>query len=587
MDFNSYIVSTVIFAPLLGALILAFIPSTEKGQLKVATLFTMLVTFGLSLWMYFDFQTGPKALEFQLMQKNVWVEHFGLAYSVGIDGVSATLMLLTGFLGPIVMLAAWNNAGERAKEFCVALLVLQTSMMGTFAAMDVVLFYVFWEGVLIPMYLLIGIFGSENRIYASVKFFLFTMVGSMLMLVAIIYVYLKTGDASGMGRSFEYDKMLFAAQHLTETEQLYLFIAFASAFAVKVPMWPLHTWLPDAHTEAPAAGSIVLAGVMLKMGTFGFMRYAMPMFPEATKQAAPWIGILAVIGIVYGSLMCLAQRDMKRLVAYSSVAHLGFVMLGLAALNTQASAGAVYQMVNHGVSTGALFLLIGAIYERRHTRLIAEYGGLAKVTPLLGIAFLVITFSSIGLPGTNGFIGEFMILSGTFTQGRIFGHTIFTGLQLSWVWLAAIAATGVILGAAYMLTLVQRVWFGPLRNPRNQGLADMSWREGFAVVPLVLAALGMGIFPQPFLDRINPAAEIFSRRSAGEALALNATAESPAEPEAGPVHPLPAGPVRPRPMPAPSGGGLHLGQPGPGARPVVVPNPHVLVPAPGAKPAQR
>jgi len=517
VDFHSLIVSAVVFAPLFGALLLTLVPGSEKGQLKVATLLAMLVTFGLALWMYLSFD--PKGPEFQFQLKAAWVSALGLSYHVGVDGVAVTLMLLTGFLGPVVAIAAWHNAGERVKEFCVALLVLQAAMLGTFAAMDVVLFYVFWEAVLIPMYLIIGIFGSDNRIYASVKFFLFTMVGSMLMLIAILFVYLHSGN--GGAHSFDYASMLEAARRLTPTEQAWVFVAFASAFAVKVPMWPVHTWLPDAHTEAPAAGSIILAGVMLKMGTFGFMRYAMPMFPEATRQAAPWIGILAVVGIIYGSFMCLAQRDMKRLIAYSSVAHLGFVMLGLAALNAQSSTGAVYQMVNHGVSTGALFLLIGAIYERRHTRLISEYGGLAKVTPLFAIAFIIIALSSIGLPGTNGFIGEFMILSGTFTQGRIFAGSLFEHMSLAWVWLAILGTTGVIWAAAYMLTLVQRLFFGPLRNPRNHHLADLNLREAFAVVPLVLVAVGMGVFPQPFLSRISPAADRFSRRAAGEWVAVN------------------------------------------------------------------
>jgi NADH-quinone oxidoreductase subunit M len=547
LDLNSSLVTAVIFAPLLGALILAVIPGTERSQLKGATLLTMLVSFGLSLWMYLRFEVAGQP-EFQLQDRHDWIPTLGIGYHVGIDGVSATLMLLTGFLGPIVVLAAWNNAGDRAKEFCIALLVLQTAMLGSFAALDVVLFYVFWEAVLIPMYLLIGIFGSENRIYASVKFFLFTMVGSMLMLVAILYLYLH--PANGAARSFDFPAMLAAANALDGSTQMWLFIAFASAFAVKVPMWPLHTWLPDAHTEAPAAGSMVLAGVMLKMGTFGFMRYAMPLFPQAARQAAPWIGILAVIGIVYGSLMCLTQRDMKRLVAYSSVAHLGFVMLGLAALNPQASSGAVYQMVNHGISTGALFLLIGAIYERRHTRLIAEYGGLAKVAPVMAVAFLIITFSSIGLPGTNGFIGEFMILSGTFTQGVVSDGSIFEHLRLGWIWLAAFGTTGVILGAAYMLTLVQRVWFGPLRNPRNEGMPDLNLREGFAVVPLILAAVGMGIFPQPFLDRINPAAEVFSRRVAATQFAVQMPPQAPSRFVLPPnlrVRPAPAAEGAPQP----------------------------------------
>ncbi len=516
---NSMIVTAVIMAPLAGALVLAFIPSSEREQLKVATLVTMVATFALSIWMYSLYQVRPaaSASDFQLQLQKSWAEGFGLSYHVGVDGVAVTLMLLTGFLGPLVVLAGWNNAGERAKEFCLALLVLQASMMGTFAALDLILFYVFWEGVLIPMYLLIGIFGSDNREYASVKFFIYTMVGSMPMLVAILYLYTRT-SVNG-GHSFDYPAMLAAGSMLDTVPgaQGWLFLAFALAFAIKVPMWPLHTWLPDAHTEAPAAGSMVLAGVMLKMGTFGFMRYAMPLFPAAARSYAPAIGVLSVIGIVYGSLMSLTQRDMKRLVAYSSVAHLGFVMLGLAALDTQGSTGAVYQMVNHGISTGALFLLIGAIYERRHTRLIAEYGGLAKVTPILATLFMIITFSSVALPGTNGFIGEFLILSGTFTSGQIFPNTVFASHPSAWAWMATIGATGVILGAAYMLYLAQRVWFGPLRNPRNEGLADLSVREGFALIPLVVAAIVMGVYPQPFLDRITPTAAAFTQRVAGSA----------------------------------------------------------------------
>lgn len=337
-------------------------------------------------------------------------------------------------------------------------------------------------------------------------------------------------------------------------------------------MWPLHTWLPDAHTEAPAAGSMVLAGVMLKMGTFGFMRYAMPLFPAAARMMAPWLGILSVIGIVYGSLMSLTQSDMKRLVAYSSVAHLGFVMLGLSALDTQGSTGAVYQMVNHGISTGALFLLIGAIYERRHTRKIAEYGGLAKVTPILAAVFLFITFSSVALPGTNGFIGEFLILSGTFASGRIFPHTLFAGHPGAWAWVAAVGASGVILGAAYMLYLAQRVWFGPLRNPRNEHLPDLSLREGFAVIPLVLVALGMGIYPQPFLDRINPTALAFTQRVAG---GLTRVADNrPATPPGHPGVPTLASPGRP---------GMHPFEGPPGTHKVLLNNDptHPVLAVPG------
>ncbi len=586
--FNTSIVSAVIFAPLLGALLLGFIPSTEKGQLKVATLATMIVTFLLSLWLYASFEVATPHPQFQFELKKMWMESLGISYHVGVDGVAVTLMLLTGFLGPIVVLAAWNNAGERAKEFCLALLAMQTSMMGTFAALDLVLFFVFWEGVLIPMYLLIGVFGSSDRVAAAVKFFLYTMFGSMLMLVAMLYLYAKTGAAGGGGYSFDYTAMAQVGAKLTLSEQGWLFFAFALAFAIKVPMWPVHTWLPDAHTEAPAAGSMVLAGVMLKMGTFGFMRYAMPLFPQAALHAAPILGVLATIGIVYGSLMCMVQRDMKRLVAYSSVAHLGFVMLGLAALSPQAATGAVYQMVNHGISTGALFLLIGAIYERQHTRKISDFGGLAKIAPLMSVAFLVITFSSIGLPGTNGFVGEFLILSGTFVSGFVSQNTLFDGHPAAWATLSAISTTGVILGAAYMLYLVQRVWFGPAGNPRNDHMPDLNVRELFAVVPLVLTAVLMGIFPQPFIDRIKPVSNEYATRviAPERAQMARAAEEAPGVP---PVPGMPGAPGTPgmppgmiRMMPAnPGGSTVPVQQP---PRPVILPpNVRPLMPPGGVR----
>ena len=387
------------------------------------------------------------------------------------------------------MLSTWTAVTERVKEFMIALLVLETAMIGTFSALDLVLFYVFWEAILIPMYLLIGIWGSENRLYATLKFFIYTFVASVLMLVAIIYLSFQNQG------SFDY---LTLRQNLAlplETQR-WTFLAFAVAFAVKVPMFPLHTWLPDAHTEAPTAGSVILAGVLLKMGTFGFFRYAFPLFPEAALQFRPAIATLAVIGIVYGALMSFVQRDMKRLVAYSSVSHLGFVMLGIAAMTAEGLTGAVYQMLNHGVSTGALFLLVGLLYERRHTRLISEYGGIARRVPLIAATFVIVTLSSVGLPGTNGFVGEFLILSGTWL-GRLPHSAVY----------AALGATGVILGAVYMFFLVERVFFGKSTNPHNAHLSDMTLREGVVMAPLIVLIVVMGLLPQPFLAPAKPAVD--------------------------------------------------------------------------------
>jgi len=489
------LLSTVTFLPLGGALIAAFLPGGEKGQHRVWALIVSLATFGLSLALWFGFDASPFAPEFQFELKLPWIASAGIGYHIGLDGVALLLVMLTTALTPVVILSAFS-VGERVKEFMIALLILETAMVGTFAALDLVLFYVFWELVLIPMYLLIGIWGSQNRLYATVKFFIYTFVASVLMLVAILYVYFHAGN------TFDY---LAARSALTVTPAAanLLFLAFALAFAVKVPMFPLHTWLPDAHTEAPTAGSVILAGVLLKMGTFGFFRYAMPLFPEAALAWRPAIATLAVIGIIYGALMCLVQKDMKRLVAYSSVSHLGFVMLGLMAITAEGLTGGVYQMLNHGVSTGALFLLVGMLYERRHTRLIAEYGGIAKKVPWLATAFVVVTLSSIGLPGTNGFVGEFLILAGTWL-GRMPNTRL----------LAAIGATGVILGAVYMLWLVERVFFGKVENPENQGLSDFSLREVLVIVPMIALIVVMGLVPQPFLNPARPAVDRLVARMA-------------------------------------------------------------------------
>jgi len=501
------LLSVVVFLPVAGAVVAAFFPADEPGQHRALALVVSLATFFLSLGLWLGFATGPSAPEFQFETQLPWIASLGIGYHVGIDGVALLLVLLTTVLTPIVVLSTFNSVRERVKEFMIALLVLESAMIGTFAALDLVLFYVFWEGVLVPMYLLIGIWGSDNRLYATIKFFIYTFVASVLMLVAIIYV---AAHAQG---SFDYVKVR-ASLALTPTAERWVFLAFAVAFAVKVPMFPLHTWLPDAHTEAPTAGSVILAGVLLKMGTFGFFRYALPLFPVAALYYRPLIATLAVIGILYGALMCLVQKDMKRLVAYSSVSHMGFVMLGLMALTAEGLTGGVYQMLNHGVSTGALFLLVGLLYERRHTRAISEFGGVAKEVPWLATAFVVVTLSSIGLPGTNGFVGEFLVLSGTWL-GRLEGYLL--GHVVRAPWYAAFAALGVILGAVYMLLLVERVFFGPSRNPKNAQLPDLSLREWFVLVPLVLLIGVMGFSPQPFLAPLEqPTHRLLARFSAVE-----------------------------------------------------------------------
>jgi NADH-quinone oxidoreductase subunit M len=503
MDFlQANLLSLVIFFPLLGAVVIAFLPRAEGGQHKGIAFIASLATFVLSIPLATSFRPGVRGYSFE--QRAQWAPNLGFSYHIGLDGVALLLVLLTTFLGPIVVLSSWKYIQDRVKLYCIALLLLETAMIGTLAALDLVLFYVFWEAMLIPMYLLIGMWGSERRIYAAVKFFLFTFIGSVLMLLAIFYLWSHSAGP-GQARTFDYVALQGQPPLLTENAQKWLFLAFALAFAIKVPVWPLHTWLPDAHTEAPAAASIVLAGVMLKMGTFGFVRYAMPFFPAAALRYAPAIATLGVVGIVYGSLMCMAQRDLKRLIAYSSVAHLGFVMLGLSALTPEAVNGAVLQMVNHGVSTGALFLLVGYFYERTHTRELSQYGGVARVAPALAAVFLVVVLSSIGLPGTNGFVGEFLILIGTFTSQQL-------GSPGTSRALAIVATTGVILSAVYMLWMAQRVLFGPKRRAAEHGIPDLTFREWLTVAPLLAAILIIGVYPQPFLSATRiPAEDLIQR----------------------------------------------------------------------------
>ena len=527
--FDNHLLNLVVFLPLVFAALVLLLPASESGQIRTVTLIAMLVDLVFGVWAYMRYEpTGP---EFQLEYRVPWFEMFGTSYHIGVDGLAVSLLLLTVFLGPLVVLASTTYISHRIKEFHLALLVLQTTMLGALVSLDVLLFYIFFEAMLIPMYLMVGVWGAEDRQMAAVKFFLYTLAGSLLMLVAIIAVYFISAPAGS--RSFDYAALYNglldanrqvaacaggpagACESLTGLARTlytwgpWLFGAFALAFAIKVPMWPVHTWLPDAHVQAPVAGSMILAGVMLKMGTFGFWRFAIPFFPVATQGARPFLAVLSVIGIVYGALMCLAQRDIKKLIAYSSVSHLGYCMLGILAVTAEGATGSAYQMLNHGVSTGALFLLFGFLYERRHTRLMADFGGIAKVMPVFTAAFLIITFSSVAVPGTNGFIGEFLVLLGTFKSdlGAAAGNPHLTMV------FGAFATLGVILGAAYMLWMVQKVFFGGLTHRENQYLTDMNLREGLTVLPFVILVLVMGLMPQPFLDRINPSTERFLARA--------------------------------------------------------------------------
>jgi len=525
------LLTVVTFLPTLGALALVLVPRDERGQHRALALVISLATFALSLGLWFGFDASSAAPEFQFDQKVPWMPSIGIGYHVGVDGVALLLLMLTTVLTPIVILSTWKAVEDRVKEFMIAILVLETAMIGSFAALDLVLFYVFWESMLVPMYLLIGVWGSANRLYATVKFFIFTFAASVLMLLAILYLWFQ-----GKQGTFDYVVVRDNLDLPVEAAR-WCFLAFAVAFAVKVPMFPLHTWLPDAHTEAPTAGSVILAGVLLKMGTFGFFRYAMPLFPEAALHYRSYIAGLAVIGILYGALMSFVQSDMKRLVAYSSVSHLGFVMLGLFALSAEGLTGSVYQMLNHGVSTGALFLLVGILYERRHTRLISEFGGIAKRVPWIATVFVIVTLSSIGLPGTNGFVGEFLILSGTWLSR----------LASSWVF-ALLAAIGVILGAVYMLLLVEKVFFGTLRNPENRGLPDLSLREGFVIAPMIVLIVVMGVIPQPFLAPARPSVDKLVQRFQAVEASLGAGKQ------VGTATPAVAQVLQPAPLPAPAPG---------------------------------
>ncbi len=495
--------SLILFAPLVGALTLLFIPRQQIAGLRRSAFIFSLPSFVFSLLLVTAF--NPADAGFQFVESVPWIPGFEIYYRVGVDGVSLFLILLTTFLTPLVILFAWGDVEKRVKEFMILFLLLETGMLGAFMALDLFLFYVFWEVMLVPMYLIIGVWGGARRVYAAIKFVLFTMVGGLLMLVAIIYLVWLYQGAHGQ---LSFDLRQLYTLDIPLTTQRWLFAAFALAFAIKVPMFPLHTWLPDAHVEAPTGGSVILAGVLLKLGTYGFLRYAVGLFPAVAVEAFPYIAGLAVIGIIYGALVAMVQPDLKKLVAYSSVSHLGFVMLGVFAFNTPGISGAIYQMIGHGLSTGALFLVVGVIYHRRHTRLIAEFGGLWKQLPVFSVVFLIVMLSSIGLPGLNGFVGEFLILLGAFNASPL---------------LAGCATLGVILGAVYMLWMFQRVIFGPLDNPENQRLTDLNGRELAVLIPLLVMIVVMGVYPQPFLRRIEPSVEAFVARVEQKASAAGLT----------------------------------------------------------------
>ena len=489
------ILTILVVLPILGAIVVATLPQAETRLAQGVGLAIAALELLVSIPLGTQFEVGKAGMQFEV---NVpWIESFGVHYHVGVDGFSLWIILLTTLLTPLCIWGAWNSIEKRGAEFVAAMLVLEAGMIGTLVALDLVLFFTFWELMLVPMALIIGIWGSEQRVAAAIKFFLYTMVGSALMLVAIIYLAVQHHTASKGVWSF--DMADLSQVVLTPEAQFWCFWAFVLSFAIKVPLFPLHTWLPDAHTQAPTPGSVILAGVLLKLGTYGLIRFAFPLFPLAAGEGAQLLAILAVVGIVYGALVAWVQTDAKRLVAYSSVSHMGFIVLGITSWSTQGLTGATFQSLGHGLTTGALFMAIGVLYERRHTRLLSEFGGVAKVMPMFAAMFLIALLGSAGVPGLVGFVGEFLILVGTFTHG---GVTLFAVPIL-----VAVAATGVILGVVYLLHLYQRLMFGPLANPKNFELKDLSVREFLVFVPFVVLIIGMGLFPHPFTSRIDPTAQ--------------------------------------------------------------------------------
>jgi len=546
------VLAWVTLLPLFGAGLVMLVPRDEEAIHRGLGLLFALATFAISLLILPDFDAGKAG--FQLEVDKVWIAPLGIRFHLGIDGISLWLVLLTTFLLPLTLLStqAIGIRNIRVREFTVAMLVLESGMIGAFLALDLFVFYVFWELMLIPMYFIIGIWGGQRRLYAAIKFVIYTLVGSLLMLVAILYLYSQWHAVTGAS-SFDYTNL----SHLTLPygPQLACFGAFALAFAIKVPIFPLHTWLPDAHVEAPTGGSVILAGVLLKFGTYGFIRFALPMFPLAAEACAPLISTLAVIGIVYGALMAYVQEDAKKLVAYSSVSHLGFVVLGIMTLNAQGVQGALFQMLAHGISTGGLFLAVGLLYDRRHTRMLSDFGGLWKQTPVFAACFLVIVLASVGLPGLCGFIGEFLVLIGTFTANSSWSHNGMVGYFPAPKLMGAISATAVILAAMYLLNMYQKLMFGPLDKPENKAVKDIRGRETWVFGIVVVAALVLGLAPQPILARSEKSVNAFitgyrdrlqDARRAPEAAphiypALPAAATGPAPAAPAPAAPAPGG----------------------------------------------
>jgi NADH-quinone oxidoreductase subunit M len=507
---NSHLLSIILFTPLVGAALLLFVSQRQTTLIRWIANIVAFLGFVVSLPLWFAYD--PAGAQFQFVERMPWIPSIGAEYFLGVDGFSVLLILLTTLMGVIAILSSWTAITERVKEYYIFLLVLQSGMIGAFVSLDFLLFFLFWEVMLVPMYFLIGIWGSDRRLYSAIKFFLYTLVGSVVMLLGILALYFHYHEVTQV---WSFDITKYQAANIPTGLQWWLFLAFFLGFSIKVPMFPFHTWLPDAHTDAPTAGSVILAAILLKMGTYGFIRFSLPILPDASRTFVPMMVTLSIIGIIYGALVAMAQKDWKRLVAYSSVSHMGMVTLGMFALNPVGMAGSIIQQLNHGISTGALFLLVGVVYERRHTREISEYGGLSKVMPVYAAVFMIMTMSSIGLPTLNGFIGEFLILQGAFTAN---------------IWWAVAAGSGVVLGAAYMLWLYQRTMFGKIENPKNEHLPDLNFREFMTFAPLIILAVWIGIYPAPFLERIDPTVRtVISRLNSAYTAPAVATAAKPGD----------------------------------------------------------
>ncbi len=496
---DSTLLTLLLALPAAGAAITLAIPKERPVWVKTSGMVFSVLTFAASLILWFRFDAGNPAMQFVL--RVPWIPGLDIAYAVGIDGIALLLIVLTTFLMPIALLASWESVTTRLRGYVALMLVLELGTLGVFMALDLVLFYVFWEFMLVPMYFIIGIWGGNERIYAATKFFLYTMAGGLLMLIAIIWLGMYAASLPGGHFTTDVLKLYAVSPGIPLHLQSWMFLAFAVSFAIKIPLFPFHTWLPDAHVQAPTAGSVILAGVLLKMGTFGLVRYCLPLFPAATVEFMPYIAALAVIGIIYGALVSMVQPDLKKLVAYSSVSHLGFVVLGLFAMNEEGVQGSVIQMVNHGLSTGALFLLVGMIYDRRHTRMIADFGGIARIMPVYASFFMIVMLSSAGLPGLNGFVGEFLILLGSF-KSTVLGTPVY----------AILAASGVIFAAVYLLWSYQRVFFGTVVHEQNRSLKDLTPREWAVLVPVIVFIVWIGWFPSTFLDKSALATQQVVRR---------------------------------------------------------------------------